>query len=83
MPVKPSKASSCRRSTGESAVPATSMGMRPPGASFSGTRRSGTSFSQPRPITITSPPKFGLSARFCSVRIGTMAAGALMATPQP
>ncbi len=32
---------------------------------------------------MTSPPKFGLVARFCSVRIGMAASGALMATPQP
>ncbi|AOJ58092.1 hypothetical protein AQ477_17340 [Burkholderia thailandensis] len=80
---KPPNASSCKRSTGESAVPATPIGMRPPGASDAGTSRSGASFSQPRPITIISPPKFGLSARFCNVRIGTIAAGALIATPQP
>ena len=39
----------------------------------SGSSRSGTSFSQPRPTTMTSPPKFGLRAMFCSVRIGMTA----------
>ncbi len=39
--------------------------------------------SQPRPMTITSPPKFGLRAILWIVRIGTTAAGALIATPQP
>jgi hypothetical protein len=31
-------------------------------SSVPSSRRSGCSFSQPRPITITSPPKFGFSA---------------------
>ncbi len=54
------------------------MGMLPGGSS-----RSGCSFSQPRLTTITSPPKFGLRLMLRSVRIGTMASGASMATPQP
>src|SRR5882757_3886594 len=61
MAPNPSNASSCIRTTLLS-VP-------------SGSSRSGTSFSQPRPTTMTSPPKFGFSARFCSVRIGTIASG--------
>ena len=32
---------------------------------------------------MTAPPKFGFCARLWSVRIGTTASGALMATPQP
>ena len=36
-------------------------------------RRSGCSFSQPRLITIISPPKFGLSEMLRSVRIGISA----------
>ncbi len=35
-----------------------------------GSSRSGCSFSQPRPTTITSPPKFGLCAMLRRVRIG-------------
>jgi hypothetical protein len=54
------------------------MGMLP-----GGSRRSGCSFSQPRLTTITSPPKFGFRLMLRSVRIGMMASGASMATPQP
>ena len=48
-----------------------------------GSSRSGCSFSQPRLITITSPPKFGFRLMLRSVRMGTIASGASMATPQP
>ena len=48
-----------------------------------GSRRSGCSFSQPRLTTITSPPKFGFRLMLRSVRIGTIASGASIATPQP
>ena len=48
-----------------------------------GNSRAGCSFSQPRLTSMSSPPKFGCSARFCSVRIGTAARGASIATPQP
>ena len=48
-----------------------------------GSSRSGCSFSQPRLTTITSPPKFGFRLMLRSVRIGTTASGASMATPQP
>ena len=48
-----------------------------------GSSRSGCSFSQPRLTTITSPPKFGFSEMLRSVRIGTTASGASIATPQP
>lgn len=40
-------------------------------------------FSQPRPTTISCPPKLGCFARFLSARMGTFASGALMATPHP
>ncbi len=45
--------------------------------------REGCSFSQPRLTTSISPPKFGFRLRLRSVRIGTEAPGASMATPQP
>ena len=48
-----------------------------------GSRRSGCSFSQPRLTTIASPPKFGFRLMLRSVRIGTSASGASIATPQP
>jgi hypothetical protein len=70
MAPKPTKASSCIRNVLFSSWPF-------------GNSRSGTSFSQPRPTTSTSPPKLGFCARFCRVRIGTTACGALIATPQP
>jgi len=40
-------------------------------------------FSQPRPTTISWPPKLGCLERFRRARMGTLASGALMATPQP
>lgn len=49
----------------------------------SGSRRSGASFSQPRPTINACPPKLGLRAILRSVRMGMMASGAVMATPQP
>jgi hypothetical protein len=48
-----------------------------------GSRRPGCRFSQPSDSSITSPPKFGLRARWRSVRIGISAPGVSMATPQP
>ena len=48
-----------------------------------GIRRSGCSFSQPRLTIITSPPKFGFRLMLRTVRIGTIASGASIATPQP
>ncbi|MDT4828481.1 hypothetical protein FQZ97_618660 [compost metagenome] len=79
--MKPTCASSCRQTTSRSSAGAprwSVMGMVPGGSS-----RSGCSFSQPRLTTITSPPKLGLRLMLRRVRIGTMASGASMATPQP
>ena len=69
--MKPTCISSCSRTPLDSGIV--------PG----GSRRSGCSFSQPRLTSITSPPKFGFSAMWRSVRIGISAPGASMATPQP
>jgi hypothetical protein len=84
--MKPTCFSSCSTTTsGERAsgatpgiVRASDSGIVPGGSS-----RSGCSFSQPRLITMTSPPKLGLRVMLRSVRIGTIASGASMATPQP
>nr|CAE55662.1 hypothetical protein [Escherichia coli Nissle 1917] len=75
--LKPTCCSSCRRT-----MLALSTGMLCT-SSVPFCRRYGCSFSQPRPTTITSPPKFGFSAILWMVRIGTTAVGALIATPQP
>ena len=40
-------------------------------------------FSQPKDTTISCPPKLGCLARLRRMRMGTLASGALMATPQP
>ena len=45
----------------------------PAGTLPGGSSRSGCSFSQPSDTTMIWPPKFGLSARFRSARIGTAA----------
>ncbi|MNE53471.1 hypothetical protein D3C80_1482030 [compost metagenome] len=75
MPAKP-LAESCRRnSQASSSWPAVSSS---PGISCSA-----CSFSQPRLMTSAWPPRLGLRARLCRVRIGITASGALMATPQP
>jgi len=80
MSPKPRKLSSCRSSTGEPEHPPhCAQAFR----SSCGASRSASSFSQPRPTIIASPPKLGWRARFWSVRIGTAAPGALIATPQP
>ncbi len=79
--MKPTWCSSCRQTVSgprEASRPST-IGNVPGGIS-----RSGCSFSQPRLTSITSPPKLGLQAQVCrSVRIGTIASGASIATPQP
>ncbi len=85
--MKPTCASSCRQTTSSftSSLAPTSATLRSstiaklPG----GNRRSGCSFSQPRLTTITSPPKFGFSEMLRKVRIGMIASGASIATPQP
>ena len=85
--MKPTCASSCRQTTssGLSALAPTSATLRSSTSGMlpGGNRRSGCSFSQPRLITITSPPKLGLRLMLRRVRIGMMASGASMATPQP
>ena len=85
MSPKPRKDSSCRRSTGDDPHEAPSLPQQHPAhaSSSSGASRSASSFSQPRPTIIVSPPKFGLRTRFRSVRIGIAAPGAWIATPQP
>ena len=85
--MKPTCASSCRHTTSSfaSSLVPTSAALRSstmakvPG----GNSRSGCSFSQPRLTTITSLPKFGFSVMLRSVRIGMIASGASIATPQP
>ena len=85
--MKPTCASSCRQTTSSafSAVAPTSATLRSSisGMVPGGIRRSGCSFSQPRLTTITSPPKLGFRLMLRSVRIGIIASGASMATPQP
>ena len=88
--MKPTWCSDCKHTTSSapsavapaSATPATlrssMIGIVPGGKS-----RSGCSFSQPRLTTMTSPPKFGFSVMLRRVRIGMMASGASIATPQP
>ena len=84
---KPTCASSCRQTTSSfasSPVPASAALRSPTMAKVpGGSSRSGCSFSQPRLTTITSLPKFGFSVMLRSVRIGMIASGASMATPQP
>ena len=46
-------------------------------------KRSGVNFSQPRPTSMNSPPKFGCRAMLRMRRWGTLASGASIATPQP
>ena len=88
---KPTCASSCSTTTSPFASASTSP-MSATSATFAaaaigivpgGIRRSGCSFSQPRLTIITSPPKFGLRLMLRTVRIGTIASGASIATPQP
>ena len=81
MDMKPTCASSCRQTTSSAVSPLwrTSISGMLPG----GSKRSGCSFSQPRLTTMTSPPKFGFRLMLRSVRMGTMASGASIATPQP
>ena len=78
--MKPTCASACRHTVSgpDTASRPSGIGKLPGGSS-----RSGCSFSQPRLTTITSPPKFGFSAMWRSVRMGISAPGASMATPQP
>ena len=87
MDMKPTCASSCRQTTSSllSAVAPTSATLRSStnGMLPGGNSRSGCSFSQPRLTTITSPPKFGFRLMLRRVRIGTIASGASIATPQP
>ena len=73
---KPTWPWSCRQTTAGSAP--FWIGIEP-----FGNRRVGCSFSQPRLTTIAWPPKFGFRLILRSVRIGTMALGASIATPQP
>ena len=80
MDMNPTWCSSCRQtvSAGSLAEPPLMMGKLP-----GGNRREGCSFSQPRLTTMISPPKLGLRLILRNVRIGIMASGASMATPQP
>ena len=85
--MNPMCASSCRHTTSSfaSSFTPTSATLRSstiaklPG----GSSRSGCSFSQPRLTTITSLPKFGFNVMLRSVRMGMIASGASIATPQP
>jgi hypothetical protein len=81
--MKPMCSSSCRQTTSSTSLPGTSSRLSTIGMLPGGSSRSGCSFSQPRLTTITSPPKFGLRLMLRSVRMGTTASGASMATPQP
>ncbi len=84
--MKPTCASSCRQTTssfGSSVAPSRPRCARRDGELPGGSRRSGCSFSQPRLTTITSLPKFGFRVMLRRVRIGTIASGASIATPQP
>src|SRR5471032_3467095 len=69
---------SCRHTSAGSAPPAFWIGIEP-----LGNKRAGCSFSQPRLTTMACPPKLGFRLMLRSVRIGTMAPGASIATPQP
>ncbi len=85
--MKPTCWSSCRHTTSSlgSAVAPMSATLRSStsGIDPGGSSRCGCSFSQPRLTTITSLPKFGFRLMLRSVRIGTLASGASIATPQP
>ncbi len=78
MDMKPTCLSSCNDTTSSVSPRWSAIGIEP-----GGNKRSGCSFSQPRLSTMTSPPKLGLLAMLRRVRMGMMASGASMATPQP
>jgi hypothetical protein len=83
MDMKPTCASSWRTTVSSAAGATAPAFFSRMGKDPGGRRREGCSFSQPRLTTMTSLPKFGLSVMLRSVRIGTFAPGASIATPQP